>query len=79
MTSYETCVDAVVIGPPMWAHSGIDWEHQKTEILKYYRGLVQIDTRGGNETKAVECLRCVLEGNGTAHCRSHPSTCLEST
>jgi acetylornithine deacetylase/succinyl-diaminopimelate desuccinylase-like protein len=49
---------------PLGAQSGIDWDHQKTEILKYYRELVQIDTRAGNETKAVEYLRRVLEGDG---------------
>lgn len=49
---------------PVWAQSGIDWEKQKTEILKYYRDLIQIDTRAGNETKAVEYIRRVLEGDG---------------
>jgi acetylornithine deacetylase/succinyl-diaminopimelate desuccinylase-like protein len=49
---------------PLWAQSGVDWDHQKTEILKCYRDLVQIDTRAGNETKAVEYLRRVLEGDG---------------
>jgi acetylornithine deacetylase/succinyl-diaminopimelate desuccinylase-like protein len=49
---------------PICAQSKIDWESQKTEILKYYRGLVQIDTRAGNETKAVEYIRRVLEGEG---------------
>lgn len=51
---------------PLWAQSGIDWDKQKTEILKLYRDLVQIDTRAGNETKAVEYLRRVLEGDGIA-------------
>ena len=49
---------------PMWAQSGIDWDRQKTEILKYYRELVEIDTRAGNETKAVDYLRRVLETEG---------------
>ena len=49
---------------PVWAQSRIDWDSQKTEILKLYRDLVQIDTRAGNETKAVEYLRRVLEGEG---------------
>ena len=46
------------------AQPRIDWDKQKTEILKHYRDLVQIDTRAGNETKAVEYLRGVLEGAG---------------
>jgi acetylornithine deacetylase/succinyl-diaminopimelate desuccinylase-like protein len=54
----------LVLALPAGAQSGIDWDHQKTEILKYYRDLVQIDTRAGNETKAVEYLRRVLEGDG---------------
>jgi acetylornithine deacetylase/succinyl-diaminopimelate desuccinylase-like protein len=46
------------------AQSSIDWNAQKTEILKHYRDLVQIDTRAGHETKAVEYIRQVLEGEG---------------
>jgi acetylornithine deacetylase/succinyl-diaminopimelate desuccinylase-like protein len=46
------------------AQPAIDWSAQKTEILKHYRDLVQIDTRAGNETKAVEYIRRVLEGEG---------------
>jgi len=49
---------------PAWAQSKVDWEGQKTEILKHYRSLVQIDSRAGNETKAVEYIRRVLEGEG---------------
>jgi acetylornithine deacetylase/succinyl-diaminopimelate desuccinylase-like protein len=49
---------------PVWAQSPIDWDRQKTEILLHYRDLVQIDTRAGNETKAVEYLRRILEGEG---------------
>jgi acetylornithine deacetylase/succinyl-diaminopimelate desuccinylase-like protein len=49
---------------PVWGQSGIDWDAQKTEILKHYRDLVQIDTRAGHETKAVEYLRGVLEAEG---------------
>src|SRR5277367_3835543 len=47
-----------------WAQPSIDWNAQKTEILKHYRDLVQIDTRAGNETKAVEYIRRVLEAEG---------------
>ena len=48
----------------VWAQSKIDWDKQKTEILKHYRDLIQIDTRAGNEIKAVEYLRRVLEADG---------------
>ena len=51
---------------PVWAQSKIDWDKQKTEILQHYRDLIQIDTRAGNETKAVDYLRQVLEGEGIA-------------
>src|SRR6202521_4152204 len=44
----------------------IDWNTQKTEILRHYRSLVQIDTSNppGNETKAVEYLKKVFEAEG---------------
>src|SRR5258705_82822 len=44
----------------------VDWEKEKSEILTHYRSLVQIDTRNppGNETKAVEYLKKVLEAEG---------------
>lgn len=48
----------------VWAQPTINWEQQKAEILKHYRDLIQIDTRAGNETKAVDYIRKVLEGNG---------------
>src|SRR5215472_3220047 len=51
---------------PLWAQAKIDWDKQKTEILKCYRELIQIDTRAGNETKAVEYLSHALEGDGIA-------------
>lgn len=47
-----------------WAQTSIDWSQQKSEILKHYRDLIQIDTRAGNETKAVEYIRQVLQGDG---------------
>src|SRR5271170_743971 len=49
---------------PAWAQSSIDWDKQHTEILKHYRDLIQIDTRAGNETKAVDYIRRVLEADG---------------
>src|SRR5256885_2188545 len=46
--------------------SAINWKKQKSEILSHFRSLVQIDTRNppGNETKAVEYLKKVLEAEG---------------
>jgi acetylornithine deacetylase/succinyl-diaminopimelate desuccinylase-like protein len=49
---------------PAWAQPLIPWDQQKTEILKHYRDLIQIDTRAGNETKAVEYIKQVLEADG---------------
>src|SRR5580658_6144573 len=48
---------------PVWPQA-IQWDQQKTEILKHYRDLVQIDTRAGNETKAVDYIKKVLEAEG---------------
>src|SRR6202163_4485264 len=48
----------------LWAQSSVDWNAQKSEILTHYRELIRIDTRAGNETKAVEYIRKVLEGEG---------------
>jgi acetylornithine deacetylase/succinyl-diaminopimelate desuccinylase-like protein len=43
----------------------IDWEKQKTEILNHFRSLVQLDTSPpGNEIRAVEYLKKVLEAEG---------------
>jgi acetylornithine deacetylase/succinyl-diaminopimelate desuccinylase-like protein len=65
MTGYmKRCWILLSLALPVWAQSSIDWSAQKTEILKHYRDLVQIDTRAGNETKAVDYLRGVLEGDG---------------
>src|SRR5580698_2994018 len=46
------------------AQPAVNWDQQKVEILKHYRDLVRIDTRAGNETKAVDYIRQVLEGEG---------------
>jgi len=44
----------------------IDWDKQKPEILQHHRALIQIDTSNppGNETRAVEYLKKVLEAEG---------------
>ena len=46
----------------------INWDQQKAETLRHYRALVQIDTSNppGNETKAVDYLKQVLEAEGIA-------------
>jgi acetylornithine deacetylase/succinyl-diaminopimelate desuccinylase-like protein len=49
---------------PLWAETPVNWDAQKTEILKIYRDLIQIDTRAGNETKAVDYIKKVLEAEG---------------
>jgi acetylornithine deacetylase/succinyl-diaminopimelate desuccinylase-like protein len=49
---------------PVWAQAKIDWDKQKAESLKVYRSLIQIDSRAGNETKAVEYIKGVLEAEG---------------
>jgi len=44
----------------------IDWGKQKAEILNHYRSLIQINTSNppGNETKALEYIKKVLEAEG---------------
>src|SRR5262249_1921994 len=44
----------------------VDWKKQEPEILAHYRSLIQIDTSRppGNETKAVDYLKKVLEAAG---------------
>jgi acetylornithine deacetylase/succinyl-diaminopimelate desuccinylase-like protein len=59
----RACVFLIATGVT-WAQTPVNWAQQKTEILKHYRDLVEIDTRAGNETKAVEYIRQVLEGDG---------------
>src|SRR4051812_20006524 len=46
----------------------IDWGRQQAEILRHFRALIQIDTTNppGNESKAVEYLKKVLEDEGIA-------------
>lgn len=49
-----------------FGQSAVDWEKQKAETLRHFLSLVRIDTSNppGNETKAVEYLKKVLEGEG---------------
>ena len=39
----------------------VNWKEQQAEILRHYRDLVQIDTRSGNETKAVDYLQRIFQ------------------
>jgi acetylornithine deacetylase/succinyl-diaminopimelate desuccinylase-like protein len=58
---------ATLSGPAQTPASKVDWERQKPETLRFLRELVQIDTTvtpPGNETKAVEYLRTILEAEG---------------
>jgi acetylornithine deacetylase/succinyl-diaminopimelate desuccinylase-like protein len=41
----------------------VNWKEQQAEILRRYRDLVQIDTRSGNETSAVDYLKKVFEAD----------------
>lgn len=54
----------LLVALPVWGQAQVDWEKQKPEILKQYRSLIQIDSRAGKETKAVDYLRGVLEAEG---------------
>ena len=62
----KLCWAFPLLAIPLWCQSDltVDWAQHKTEILKHYRNLIQIDTRAGNETKAVDYLRGVLEAEG---------------
>src|ERR1700730_3461820 len=44
----------------------VNWDEQKSEILRHFRDLLQIDTSNppGNETKALDYLKKVLEAEG---------------
>ena len=41
-----------------------NWDTLRPEVLQHYRSLVQLDTTSGHETRAVEYLKKVLEGEG---------------
>src|SRR5215468_2734230 len=44
--------------------SAVDWQKEQAEILQHYRNLVQINTVYGNETKATEYVKKVLDAEG---------------
>src|SRR5438270_3962526 len=62
----SVCAAALLFAgvPAMAAAPQVDWKAQQAEILRHYRELVQIDTRSGNETKAVEYLKLAFEAEG---------------
>jgi acetylornithine deacetylase/succinyl-diaminopimelate desuccinylase-like protein len=57
---------ALAAQPKSTQSKAIDWGQQQAEILRHFRALIQIDTTNppGNETKAVEYLKKVLEDEG---------------
>lgn len=58
---------AAVAASAAWAQTpAINWEKQNAETLRHFRALVQIDTSNppGNEIKAVEYLKKVIEAEG---------------
>ena len=46
--------------------ASLNWDQQQAEILRHFRALLQIDTSNppGNETKAAEYLKQVLDAEG---------------
>ena len=62
----QRALSVLLFALPLAAQPSIDWSAQRAEILKLYRDLIQIDTRAGNETKAVDYIRRVLESEGIA-------------
>src|SRR5581483_11707285 len=61
------CICAALAGltvTSVSAQTPVDWKGQQAEILRHYRDLVKIDTRSGNETKAVTYLKQVFEAEG---------------
>ncbi len=55
---------ALVALPAAAQAPAIDWKAQQAEILRHYRDLVQIDTRSGHETAAVNFLKQLFDREG---------------
>ena len=65
MASLNTACVAILLASAASAQiPAPNWDQQKSEILQHYRDLVRLDTRAGNETRAVEYLKKVLEAEG---------------
>src|SRR3954469_17670812 len=63
----KICLLAVLISSYGFAQgTRVDWDKQKTEVLERFQDLIRINTSSppGNETRAVDYLRKVLEANG---------------
>jgi acetylornithine deacetylase/succinyl-diaminopimelate desuccinylase-like protein len=60
----HACIAVIFSSVALAQIPSIDWEKNKPEILAHYRSLVQLDTTSGNETKAVDYLKKVLEAEG---------------
>jgi acetylornithine deacetylase/succinyl-diaminopimelate desuccinylase-like protein len=64
------CSLALWLGAAAWVNSAprIDWQEVNLETLRHFTALLRIDTRNppGNESKAAEYLRGVLEREGIA-------------
>ncbi len=64
---FKTLVLALLCCSPAWSQTpAVDWTKQQAEILRHFRALIQIDTSNppGNEIKAVEYLKKVIEAEG---------------
>ena len=61
---HTTCLAILLASAASAQIPGPNWDQQKSEILQQYRDLVQLDTRAGNETRAVDYLKKVLEAEG---------------
>jgi acetylornithine deacetylase/succinyl-diaminopimelate desuccinylase-like protein len=56
---------AVLFGSDVMSQTrGVAWDQQKSEILRHYRALVQLDTTYGNETRVVDYLKRALDADG---------------
>ena len=52
------------VAPPARSSGSVNWQSLRFEILERYRDLIRLDTTAGHETRAVDYLRKVLEGEG---------------
>src|SRR5215469_15341522 len=64
VSSCIVLVALVLISRAAVRPAAVDWQKEQAEILQHYRNLVQINTVYGNETKAVEYLKKVLDAEG---------------
>jgi acetylornithine deacetylase/succinyl-diaminopimelate desuccinylase-like protein len=55
---------SLVLAASLAAQPVPDWSKANDEILRHFQALVQLDTTAGNEARAVDYIRRVLEGEG---------------